>query len=247
MEQLTLRINGMTCGHCVEQVTTALTQLTGVKVQTVAVGEATVIFDPRTISSAQIAQAIHEAGYEAEMASVTSPGVREEAQPMEHHDHHPHPQSTSAKEASLTSLAFSATAHCLTGCAIGEVLGMVIGTYLGLANMTTVTISVILAFVFGYLLTLKPLLHNGVALRTALGLAFASDTLSIATMEVIDNAVMLVIPGAMDAGLGTVLFWGSLAVSLVLAFFAAVPVNRWLISKGRGHALVHQYHHAHSC
>jgi hypothetical protein len=122
---------------------------------------------------------------------------------------------------------------------------MVIGTYFGLANMTTVALSVILAFAFGYLLTLKPLVRNGMALRTALGLAFASDTLSIATMEVIDNAVMLIIPGAMDAGLGTVLFWGSLAVSLVLAFFAAVPVNRWLLSKGRGHALVHQYHHSH--
>jgi hypothetical protein len=123
---------------------------------------------------------------------------------------------------------------------------MVVGTYLGLANITTVGISVILAFVFGYLLTLKPLLKNGLAFRTALALAFASDTLSIATMEVIDNAVMLFIPGAMNAGLGTALFWGSLAFSLVLAFFAAVPVNRWLLSKGRGHALLHQYHHAHS-
>lgn len=107
--------------------------------------------------------------------------------------------------------------------------------------------SVALAFVFGYLLTIKPLLKHGVALRPALGLAFASDTLSIATMEVIDNAVMLIIPGAMDAGLGTLLFWGSLAFSLVLAFLAAVPVNRWLLSKGRGHALVHEYHHAQSC
>ena len=166
---------------------------------------------------------------------------------MDQHDHHQHHQPTSGKDESLTSLAFSATAHCLTGCAIGEVLGMVVGTYLGLENMTTVVISVILAFVFGYLLTIKPLLKNGVAIRTALGLAFASDTLSIATMEVIDNAVMLIIPGAMDAGLGTVLFWGSLAFSLMLAFLAAVPVNRWLLSKGRGHALVHQYHHAHSC
>lgn len=164
------------------------------------------------------------------------------------HDHsvqHHHPTGTEA--ASLTSLAISASAHCLTGCAIGEVLGMVVGTYLGLANTTTVALSVALAFLFGYLLTIRPLLKNGVALRPALGLAFASDTLSIATMEVIDNTVMLVIPGAMDAGLGTVLFWASLAFSLLLAFIAAVPVNRWLLSKGRGLALVHQYHQAHSC
>ena len=157
-----------------------------------------------------------------------------------------HHHETKPQGASLTSLAFSATAHCLTGCAIGEVLGMVVGTYFGWPNMTTVALSVMLAFAFGYLLTLKPLVKNGMALPTALGLAFASDTLSIATMEVIDNAVMLVIPGAMDAGLGTVLFWGSLVISLMLAFFAAVPVNRWLLSKGRGHALVHHYHHAHS-
>lgn len=247
MEQLSLKIGGMTCGHCVEQVTTALTRLVGVKVQKVSVGELTVIFDPQTISSVQIARAITEAGYEVETIGATPPGPREDIQAIEHDDHHQLHPPRPRKEPSLNSLAFSATAHCLTGCAIGEVLGMVVGTHLGLANMTTVTISVILAFMFGYLLTLKPLLNNGVALRTALGLAFASDTLSIATMEVIDNAVMLVIPGAMDAGLGTVLFWGSLAGSLVLAFFAAVPVNRWLISKGRGHALVHQYHHAHSC
>jgi Domain of unknown function (DUF4396) len=162
------------------------------------------------------------------------------------HDNTAHHHHTEPRKASLTSLAFSATAHCQTGCAIGEVLGMVIGTYFGFANMTTVALSVMLAFLFGYLLTLKPLVKNGMAFGTALTLAFASDTLSIAIMEVVDNAVMLVIPGAMDAGLGTVLFWGSLTVSLVLAFFAAVPVNRWLLSKGRGHALVHQYHHAHS-
>lgn len=124
---------------------------------------------------------------------------------------------------------------------------MVVGTYLGLSNMTTVALAVMLAFVFGYLLSLKPLVKNGMALPTALGLAFASDTLSIATMEVIDNAGMLIIPGAMDAGLGTLLFWGSLAFLLVLAFWAAVPVNRWLLNNGRGHALIHQYHHAHSC
>src|SRR5262249_31968886 len=113
-------------------------------------------------------------------------------------------------------------------------------------NMTAVAISVILAFAFGYLLTLIPLVNKGVALSTAFGLVLASDTLSIATMEVIDNAVMFSIPGAMGTGVGTVLFWGSLIVSLVLAFFAAVPVNRWLLSKGRGHCLVHQNHPGHS-
>lgn len=112
--------------------------------------------------------------------------------------------------------------------------------------MGTVALSVTLAFAFGYLFTIKPFVKNGVELRTALGLAFASDTLSIATMEVIDNAVMLIVPGAMDAGIGTILFWGSLGVSLILAFIAAVPVNRWLLSKGRGHALVHHYHQAQS-
>ena len=244
MDELTLKIGGMTCGHCVEQVKTALNRLTGVVVQHVEVGEATVTFDPVKISSTQINDAVTEAGYESEIArtSVRSP---EALKAKVDHDHQ-HQPATSGNDPSLTSLAVSATAHCLTGCAIGEVLGMVVGTYFGWENLTTVIMSVILAFAFGYLLTLKPLLHNGVGLRTALGLAFASDTLSIATMEVIDNAVMLVIPGAMDAGVGTVLFWGSLALSLVLAFVAAVPVNRWLISKGQGHALVHQHHHAHS-
>ena len=226
----------MTCGQCVEQVTTALTRLADVKVQKVALGEATVISDPQAISSEQIVRAINDAGYELKMAGITSPGVRKDIKVIDHHH-----QSTLGKDASLTSLAFSATALCLTGWAIEEVLGIVVGIYLGLANMTTVAISVIFTFVFRYLLTLKPLLNNDVVLRTALGLAFASDTLSIATMEVIDNAVTLIIPGAMDVGLGTVLFWGSLAVSLV-----AVPVNRWLLSKGRGYALVHRYHHAHS-
>jgi copper chaperone CopZ len=245
MQLVTVQIDGMTCGHCVEQVTNALEALKDAHVHSVQVGRATVSFDPQKISSEVLFQAIEALGYKARREPPSESEATE--LPMSHDNsvHHHHP--TKPEAASLTSLAFSATAHCLTGCAIGEVLGMVVGTYLGLANMTTVAVSVVLAFVFGYLLTIKPLLKNGVAIRTALGLAFASDTLSIATMEVIDNAVMLIIPGAMDAGLGTVLFWGSLAFSLMLAFLAAVPVNRWLLSKGRGHALVHQYHHAHSC
>jgi len=146
------------------------------------------------------------------------------------------------KEASLNRLAFAATVHCLTGCAIGEVLGMVIGTALSWRNLATVVLSVVLAFFFGYALTVRPLLQAGIATGTVLRLAFASDTASIAIMEVVDNALMLVIPGAMQAPLDSGLFWGSLALSLLLAAGAAFPVNRWLISRGRGHAVVHQYH-----
>ena len=139
-------------------------------------------------------------------------------------------------------LALSATVHCLTGCSIGEVLGMVTGNASGWGNAGTVALSVALAFAFGYALTLLPLLRAKVAFGTALGLAFASDTLSIAVMEIIDNAIMLVIPGAMEAGLSEPLFWGSLILALALAGIAAFPVNRWLIARGRGHALVHKHH-----
>jgi uncharacterized protein DUF4396 len=148
-----------------------------------------------------------------------------------------------ADRGSLNGLAFSATVHCLTGCSIGEVLGMVIGTALSWGNWPTVALSVVLAFLFGYAFTLVPLLRASIAVSTALGLAFAPDTLSITIMEIVDNAVMLVIPGAMEAGLGSPLFWGSLAVSLILAGIAAFPANRWLIARGRGHALVHHAHH----
>jgi hypothetical protein len=147
------------------------------------------------------------------------------------------------KETSLNRTAFSATLHCLTGCAIGEVLGMVIGTALGWGNVATIALAVVLAFFFGYSLTMIPLLRSGLALSTTLPLAFASDTLSITVMEIVDNAVMLVVPGAMEAGLGSFLFWGSLAFALAVAFVAAYPVNRYLIAQGRGHAVVHEYHH----
>ncbi|MBI4962785.1 MAG: DUF4396 domain-containing protein [Desulfomonile tiedjei] len=150
-----------------------------------------------------------------------------------------------ADHPSLNRLAFSATVHCLTGCSIGEVLGMVLGTALAWGNWPTVAISVVLAFVFGYLLTLLPLLRAGVAVSDALKLALASDTLSIAVMEFVDNAVMLVLPGAMEAGLSELLFWASLIFSLILAGIAAFPINRWLIARGRGHAVVHK-HHGHS-
>ena len=147
------------------------------------------------------------------------------------------------KDTSLNRTAFSATLHCLTGCAIGEVLGMVIGTALGWSNVATIALAVVLAFFFGYLLTMIPLLRSGLALATTLPLAFASDTLSITVMEIVDNLILLVIPGAMEAGLTSLLFWGSLAFALAVAFVAAFPVNRYLISRGKGHAVVHEYHH----
>ncbi len=146
---------------------------------------------------------------------------------------------------SLNRLAFSATAHCLTGCAIGEVLGMVIGTALGWGDFATIALAVVLAFFFGYSLTMVPLLRSGLALATVLPLAFAADTLSITVMEIVDNLIMLIIPGAMEAGLTSLLFWGSLAFALGVAGVAAYPVNRWLIARGRGHAVVHQYHGGH--
>jgi Domain of unknown function (DUF4396) len=147
------------------------------------------------------------------------------------------------KNSSLNRLAFSATAHCLTGCAIGEVLGLVIGTILGWGNLATIALAVVLAFFFGYSLTMVPLLRSGLALATVLPVAFAADTLSITVMEVVDNLIILIIPGAMEAGLGSLLFWGSLAFALAVAFVAAFPVNRWLIARGKGHAVVHQHHH----
>ena len=151
----------------------------------------------------------------------------------------------STGSSSLNRVAFSATAHCLTGCAIGEVLGMVIGTALGWGDVATIALAVVLAFFFGYSLTMVPLLRSGLALGTVLPLAFASDTLSITIMEIVDNLVMVVIPGAMEAGLTSLLFWGSLAFALAVAFVAAFPVNRWLIARGKGHAVVHQHHGGH--
>ena len=136
----------------------------------------------------------------------------------------------------------SATLHCLTGCAIGEVLGMVIGTALGWGDLQTVALAVALAFVFGYAFTIGPVVRSGLSLRAAIPVALAADTVSITVMEVVDNAVMLLVPGAMDAGLGSPLFWGALAFALAVAFVVTVPVNRWLIARGKGHAVVHRYH-----
>jgi len=156
---------------------------------------------------------------------------------MDDHHHHRHGHHAP----SLNRTAWSATLHCLTGCAIGEVLGMVIGTALGWGNAATIALAVALAFLFGYALTLLPLL-KAVSVDKAMKLALASDTASITIMEVVDNAIMLAIPGAMDAGLSSLLFWASLAFALAIAALAAFPVNRWLIARGRGHAVVHAYH-----
>jgi hypothetical protein len=145
---------------------------------------------------------------------------------------------------SLNRIAFSATAHCLTGCAIGEVLGMVIGTALGFSDLGTIALAVALAFFFGYALTSLPLLRSGMALGAVVPIALASDTISIAIMELVDNAILLLIPGAMDAGVGDIGFWLALAVALLIAGAAAFPANRWMIIRGKGHAVVHR-HHAH--
>jgi hypothetical protein len=141
----------------------------------------------------------------------------------------------------LTSMALRATLHCLTGCAIGEVAGLAIGTALGWGTATTMALAIALAFAFGYGLTGAGLVRGGMDLRAAAAVALAADTVSIAVMEVVDNGVMLLVPGAMGAGLGDGLFWGALALALAVAFAAAVPVNRWLIARGRGHAAAHHH------
>ncbi|MFE9205314.1 DUF4396 domain-containing protein [Micromonospora sp. NPDC007230] len=168
-------------------------------------------------------------------------GVSPAVAAVQPHAHHGQREKTTATWA----MAAAATLHCLTGCAIGEVLGMVIGTSLGLHNAATVVLSIALAFVFGYGLTMRGVLRAGVGVRTALKVALAADTISIAVMELLDNAFMVAVPGAMDAGLTSLLFWTALAASLLVAFLLTTPINRWLISRGKGHAVVHHYHHAH--
>ena len=153
----------------------------------------------------------------------------------QHHDH--------GGAGTTWRAAAQATLHCLTGCAIGEVLGMVIGTALGLSNPVVVVLSIVLAFVFGYTLTIRGVVRGGLPLSRAFRIALAADTVSIAVMEIVDNTVVAAIPGALDAGLTDVLFWASLAISLVIAFLITTPVNRWLIARGRGHAVVHGLHH----
>lgn len=166
------------------------------------------------------------------------PGRLEDRSHSARHRNHSLPPAP----ASLDRLALSATLHCLSGCAVGEVLGLVIGSALGWGTGATIALAVTLAFAFGYVFTMVPLIRHGVALPQALRLALVADTASIAIMEIVDNLIMLAIPGAMDAGLDTPLFWGSLSLALVLAGAAAYPVNRWLIARGRGHAAVHGFH-----
>jgi len=146
----------------------------------------------------------------------------------------------STADQNLNAVAFSATVHCLTGCAIGEVAGMAIGTALGFSDLATIALAVVLAFIFGYGLTSLPLLRSGMALGAVIPIALASDTLSIAVMEIVDNLIMVAVPGAMEAGLDSLLFWGSLAFALLIAGLVAWPVNRWLIARGKGHAVVHR-------
>ena len=165
-------------------------------------------------------------------------GVHHHEEHQQHGEHqHDHPSAGASWR-----MAAQATLHCLTGCAVGEVLGMVVGTAAGLHNGATVGISVVLAFVFGYALTMRGVLRAGVPFRQAAKVALAADTVSIAVMELVDNAGLLVIPGAMNAGLGNLLFWASLIGSLAIAFVVTVPVNRWMIGRGKGHAVAHAYH-----
>jgi preprotein translocase subunit SecG len=151
-----------------------------------------------------------------------------------HHDHH--------DMGGLNAMALSATLHCLTGCAIGEIAGLMIGTALGMGTGPTIVLAVALAFLFGYTLSTFPLVKAGLSVGTALSIVFAADTLSIATMELVDNLVMALIPGAMEAGLVNWLFWVGMMIALTAAFLAAYPVNRYLLQRGKGHALTHQYH-----
>ncbi|WP_354641435.1 DUF4396 domain-containing protein [Kitasatospora camelliae] len=159
-----------------------------------------------------------------------------------HHQHPHHRHHHTPPTGSSWRTAAQATLHCLTGCAIGEILGLVIGTALGLHGGATIALSVLLAFAFGYALTMRGVLRAGLDLGQAFRVALAADTLSIVVMEIIDNTAMVAIPGAMDAGLDSPLFWASLAAALALAFVITVPVNRWLIGRGRGHAVVHAHH-----
>lgn len=164
----------------------------------------------------------------------------------DHHDHSGHDAHAGHDMGNVNKMAVSATLHCLTGCAIGEILGLIIGTAVGLANGWTIALSVGLAFVFGFSLSSLPLLRAGLTFGAALSVVVAADTLSIATMELVDNAVMALIPGAMNAGLVNVVFWVGMMIALTVAFFAAYPVNRYLLQRGKGHALTHDYHSASS-
>lgn len=172
----------------------------------------------------------------------------DETQLHTQHEHTGHEATDHAAHAgpapdSTWRTAVSATLHCLTGCAIGEVLGMVLATWWGWSTWPSVFLAVALAFFFGYLLTMTSVLRAGLAFGVAVQVALAADTVSIAVMEIVDNAVMVTVPGALNAGLGNWIFWASLVFSLAVAFVVTVPVNRWMIGRGLGHAKVHEFHH----
>ncbi|MFJ6995860.1 DUF4396 domain-containing protein [Streptomyces sp. NPDC003090] len=194
----------------------------------------------------------HEHGHHAGRAPETDHPAH---QPHDHHDHHGHDRRQAPDHPGHDhhghrhaggpvgwAMAAKATLHCLTGCAIGEVLGMVIGTALGWGNAPTMALAIVLAFFFGYSLTLWAVVRAGVGLRAAIGVALAADTLSITVMEAVDNGVLLLVPGAMDAHLSDALFWGALAFAFAVAFVVTTPVNKWMIGRGKGHAVVHRYH-----
>lgn len=185
----------------------------------------------------------HEAHADHHAHHAHHGGQHEGHGPGNGHDHgHGHGDGQAPAKASW-SMAAKATLHCLTGCAIGEVLGMIIGTALGWGNAPTMVLAIVLAFFFGYSLTLWAVVRAGLSLKAAIGVALAADTLSITVMELVDNGVLLLVPGAMDAHLSDALFWGALAFAFLVAFLVTTPVNKWLIGRGKGHAVVHQYHH----
>ena len=161
----------------------------------------------------------------------------------EHAEHAGHAGHSEQHATSLTRQAVAATLHCLTGCAIGEVLGLVLATWWAWGDVPSIALAIVLAFVFGYALSIRPVLAAGLAPRAALRVALAADTVSITVMELVDNATMVTVPGAMSAGLGEVVFWATMAASLAIAFVITVPVNRALIARGKGHAVAHQFHH----
>lgn len=159
------------------------------------------------------------------------------------HHHHEHEHDHQHHAMNVNDMAVSATLHCITGCAIGEILGLVIGTIIGLSTIANIALAMSLAFFFGYGLSILPLLKSGLSFKKALPIILAADTLSILTMEIVDNTIMATVPGAMGAGLVNPLYWLAMPLSLTVAFFVAVPVNKYLLSHGKGHALVHEYHH----
>ena len=162
---------------------------------------------------------------------------------MNKHHNHQHSSHDHGHSENINSMAVSATLHCLTGCALGEITGLVIGTIIGLSTGATIVLAIALAFLFGYTLSILPLLSAGLTFKKALPIVLAADSLSIVTMEIVDNSVMAVVPGAMGAGLVNPLYWITMSISLIAAFFAALPVNKYLLSRDKGHALVHEYHH----